>query len=69
MMGSGVEEAKLIGGEAERWRIVSTSTWYKWQLGRWPGMPGRRGALELWLAPASWAKETREIERMSGRVV
>jgi hypothetical protein len=28
-MGSGVEEAKLIGGEAERWRIISSSAWYK----------------------------------------
>jgi hypothetical protein len=42
-MGCGVEEEVLDAVKQKRWRIVSSSAWYKRQLGRWPGTPGRRG--------------------------
>jgi hypothetical protein len=52
----------------KRWRSFSLSTWYQRKLGRWSGMLGRRGAPELQLAPVSSVEETRERERMSGRL-
>jgi hypothetical protein len=42
-MGGSVEEEVLDAVKQKRWRIVSSSAWYKRQLGRWPGTPGRRG--------------------------
>jgi hypothetical protein len=35
--GIGVEEEVLDAVKQKRWRIVSSSAWYKRQLGRWPG--------------------------------
>jgi hypothetical protein len=52
----------------KRWRIVSSSARYKRQLGRWLVTPGRRGALELRIAPVSSVEELRERERVSGEL-
>jgi hypothetical protein len=44
-MGGSVDEAKLDDGVAEKVEDRLLTAWYKRQLGRWPGMPGRRGGL------------------------
>jgi hypothetical protein len=67
-MGSGAGEEGLEGEEAERLRVASLSAWSSEQSGGLPGSPGRRGALELGVAPASSNKGRRESERLSGRL-
>jgi hypothetical protein len=67
-MGSGAGEEGLKGEEAERLWVASSSAWSSQQSGGLPGSPGRRGALELGVAPTSLNKGRRESERLSGRL-